>query len=106
MFLVRFVVVLFKLEKLYLIAKEFSFWFSFPKSWAKVENLPRYLTELKEMAEHHIKANNLHNSLMQTWNDMFLQQSGEQLLKEYNDISAKWFLAKITGINGFAKKFK
>lgn len=91
-------------EKLYLIAKEFSFWFSFPKSWAKVENLTRYLTELKEMAEHYIKANNLRNILMQTWNEIFLQQSGEKLLKEYNEISAKWFLAKITGINGFAKK--
>lgn len=91
-------------EKLYLIAKEFSYWFYFPKAWAKVENLTYYLQEVKEMAEHYIKANTLYNSLMQSWNEMFLQQSGEQLINEYNDISTKWFLSKKIGINSFAKK--
>lgn len=92
------------IEKMYLIAKEFGFWFYFPKSWTKVENLTFYFAELKEMSEHYIKADKLCNILMAAWNEMFLQQNAEQLLKEYNEASSKWFLAKKIEINGLAKK--
>lgn len=91
-------------EKLYLIAKEIGRWFYFPKAWAKIQNLPSYLTEVKEMAEHYIKANSLYNDLIQTWNETFLQQNGEMLLNEYNEISAKRFLSKFAGMNAFIKK--
>lgn len=92
------------IEKMYLIAKEFGFWFYFPKSWAKVENLTLYFAELKEMSEHYIKADKLCNILMAAWDEMFLQQSADQLLKEYNEASSKWFLAKKIEINALAKK--
>lgn len=91
-------------EKLYLIAKELKFWFYFPKSWAKVESLAAYLTQVKEMSMHYIKADSLYNELLQDWNEMFLQQNGEELLNEYKKISEKWFLTKIAGLNSLTKR--
>lgn len=93
-----------KLETLFLIAKELCFWFEFPVEWAKIDNLSSYLSSVKEMAEHYKKVNSLRAVLLQDWNEMFLQQDAQQLLAEYNEISSKWFISKIAGMNQFCKK--
>ncbi len=86
------------------LAREMNLWYSFPRAWAKAENLTYYLSEVKEMANHYIKAGSLYNELSQKWNDMFFEQNGEQLLSEYNNISTKWFPAKFFGMRKLSKR--
>lgn len=92
------------LEKLFLIAKEFAFWFTVPKAWAKISDINGYFAAVRQMTEHYRKATSLRNALMQKWNETFLQQSGAKLLSEYSEISAKWFLPRLISMNGFVKK--
>ncbi len=92
------------MENLFAIATELKRWMEFPKEWAKVEDLGQYLGEIKKMAVHFIRANNSRKRLLADWNKTFFDQDGAALLKEYSEISTKWFVARHMALSQFARK--
>lgn len=67
------------------------------------ETFPQ-LQRLAETAQHFLVAHSLRDQLSQTWNDGFFALDGQALLEEYSAINAKWFLPKLLGMNGLAKR--
>lgn len=67
------------------------------------KTLPQ-LRNLAETAQHFLMAHSLRDQLSQTWNDSFFTVDGQALLEEYSTINAKWFLPKLLGMNGLAKR--
>lgn len=67
------------------------------------ETFPQ-LQRLAEAAQHVLTAQSLRGQLSQTWNDGFFGLDGQALLKEYSTINAKWFLPRLLGLNGLAKR--
>lgn len=92
------------LERLSVISREFVFWLDAPKAWARVQNKNRYFMDVQEMAQHYEKAVALQTQLLTKWSPEFLRQNGNGLLTKYREISAKWFLPKLLGMNSFAKR--
>ncbi len=86
------------------IASEALLWHNFPAAWAQTENPALFFAEIKEMCGHYTTANSKREALLQTFNETFLQQEGQQLLSEYNVINAKWALPKAMGLNSMAKR--
>lgn len=86
------------------IASEMLLWNDFPTAWAKAENPALYFTEIKEMCGHCEAADQKRQVLLQTFNETFLQQDGQQLLTEYNAVNAKWAIPKSVGLNSMAKR--
>ena len=62
------------------------------------------LRHLAETAQHFLAAHSLRDQLSQTWNDGFFALDGQALLEEYSAINARWFLPKLLGMNGLAKR--
>ncbi len=86
------------------LAKEAAVWFDIPKAWAKNDNLTTYMFGIWEMCDHHINAAQLKEKLGSNWKDDFFSLDGREMLNEYRDVSAKWFLAKSMGISKLHKK--
>ncbi|MCM1488587.1 MAG: DUF3320 domain-containing protein, partial [Firmicutes bacterium] len=86
------------------IAAEALLWYSFPSAWAKTESPSLYFAEIKEMCGHFETAEQKRRSLLQSFNDAFLQQNGQQLLTEYSAANAKWALPKSMSLNSMAKR--
>lgn len=92
------------LEKLADISKELSLWLAFPRAWAVAENFSSYLSNVEEMAQHYISANNIYTKLSETWNPDFFTNDGAALSTEFKELSTKWFLAKMIGLNKLSKR--
>lgn len=93
-----------ELQHLAELADAFLPWTELPAPWARAENLSRYLCDVQEMAEHFQKARALRSQLEQQWNPGFFDLDGQALMAELNDISSKWFLPKLLGMNTLVKR--
>ncbi len=93
-----------EMERLSEILAEMNKWYALPKDWAKAENLAFYLTHVTEMAGHFDRAAVLKESLLKNWTEEILTLDGEELMKEYNGITAKWVGAKFAGMLSLTKK--
>lgn len=78
--------------------------YGLPKDWRCAENGSAYFIELGEMSEHFISAAEKENTLLQSFNPLFLQQDGNALLTEFNSVNAKWVLGRSLGLGGMAKR--
>ena len=92
-----------ELDKLAAVVNELKLWQAVPRTWANIEQLSIYLNNVQQMAQHFINANNMRNAMMQLWTPEFLCKNGSELKKEWECISAKWFLPKLVGQNKLAK---
>lgn len=88
-----------EVERLYRIGENLALWYDLPPAWAQAEFPQRYFEEVAEMAEHFQTANALEQQLLQTFQPSFLDQNGQQLLADYAQTTAKWFLPKLFGMN-------
>ena len=86
------------------IARELVSWANIPRAWAQAANIDRYLSEVRIMAQHYIKAHSLFAQLSMNWTSDFFKLEGSKLLAEYNEASSKWFLGKILALNGLIKR--
>ena len=86
------------------IGRELITLYSLPKDWRCAENGARYFIELREMSGHFVSAAEKENTLLQSFNPLFLQQDGNSLLCEFNGINAKWALGRSIGLGGMAKR--
>ena len=85
------------------IATQMACWYEMPAAWAKTTFPQMYFDEVAAMAAHAQNANCLEQQLLQTFDPGFLSQNGQQLLNEYMQTNAKWFLAKAMGMNQLTK---
>ena len=86
------------------LAKELELWQTLPSDWAKAENLPAYLSQVRAMAQHFLSAGALSAELEAVWNRDFLKLDGSALLAEYREAAGKWFLSKMMGVNALYKR--
>ncbi len=85
-------------------ATELLKWQNAPRSWAKAENINRCLTDVRTMAKHFLKAEEISSELLKDWMPEFLREDGTSLLKEYNQNANKWFLPKLLGMGGLKSR--
>ena len=93
-----------QLQQLTDVAAALLPWTELPATWARAENLNRYLIDVQEMATHYLNALNLRNKMAETWNPGFFDLDGQALMNECNTINAKWFLPKLTGMIALVKR--
>ncbi|MEE0945819.1 MAG: DUF3320 domain-containing protein [Acutalibacteraceae bacterium] len=94
----------FDIEKIKEITEALSFFATLPESIRNCENLVTLLMGIKELSSAFIKAQSFKTELLKDWTEDFLTQDSELLLKEYNDISAKWILQKFTLMSKLCKR--
>ena len=92
-----------ELHKLGRIAEQMACWYDMPSAWAKTTFPQLYFDEVVTMATHAQNAAFLEQRLLQTFDAGFLTQNGQQLLNEYMQTNAKWFLPKMMGMNQLTK---
>ncbi len=92
------------MEKLLSLAENAAAFSAYPKAWAKVEKPIEYFTDVKKMAGHFAAYLQRKAYLTASWQEAFLAQDGETLLKEYNALQAQWFLPKMVGQHKFVKQ--
>ena len=86
------------------IAAELQRWLDAPRSWAQAESANRYLLEVRTMAGHYQKAQQLRQQLLSTWMPEFLKENGRQLRMEFNQNNSKWFLPKLFGMGDLTRR--
>ena len=91
-------------HKLVSIANELNDLINLPRAWSESENLDRTMAEICQMANHYIKANELHAQLSRFWTDDFLKLDGKQLFNQFNEASGKWFVAKFFAVGSVVKQ--
>ncbi len=91
-------------NKLISIANELNEIINLPRAWSESENLDRTMAEICQMANHYIKANELHTQLSRFWTDDFLKLDGKQLFNQFNEASGKWFVAKFFAVGSVVKQ--
>ena len=94
------------LKELSETARELAFWHSVPGSWSKAEFPGKFFEDLTAMAGHFRGANELREKLLEDFNPEFLNMNGQQLLADFQESSAKWFLPKMIGTNKVAGQVK
>lgn len=92
-----------ELQQLSNVASHMACWYDMPLAWTKASFPQMYFEEVRELAQHSINANALEQQLLQNFEPGFLTQDGSALFAEFSQVSAKWFLPKILGINKLAK---
>lgn len=91
------------LQQLAGIAANMACWYDMPPAWAKTTFPQLYFEEVVKLAQHSKNANDLEQQLLQTFDPGFLELNGQQLFAELAQISAKWFLPKLLGMNKLTK---
>ena len=91
------------LQRLSAIAANMACWYDMPAAWAKTAFPQQYFAEVRQLAQHSINANTLEQQLLQSFDPSFLTQDGQRLFAEYAEITAKWFLPKMLGMNKLVK---
>lgn len=93
-----------EMQRLSVIANNMACWYDMPHGWTQTEFPQLYFEEVGQMARHYENANALEQQLLQNFNPDFLTQDGEQLLSDFVETSAKWFLPKLFGMNKLIKQ--
>lgn len=85
------------------IASNMACWYDMPSAWAKTTCPQLYFEEVAKLARHSMNANGLEQQLLENFDPGFLTQDGQQLFAEFAQVSAKWFLPKMLGMNKLVK---
>ena len=91
------------LQRLSTIATSMACWYEMPSAWAKTTFPQLYFEEVEKLAEHSNNANALETQLLESFDPSFLAQDGQQLFADFAQVSTKWFLPKMLGMNKLAK---
>ena len=91
-------------ERLAAAADALSVWYAMPPAWAKAESPQFYFGEAARMAAHYEKAAALEQGLLAVFKPEFLDQDGQALCDELAEVSGKWFLPKLLGMNKLAAR--
>ena len=91
------------LETLVAKATALACWYQMPSAWAQAAYPPAYFEEVAKLSRHASAANQLEQQLLQRFDPGFLTVDGNGLFAEYAQVSAKWFLPKMLGMNRLAK---
>ena len=92
-----------QLQRLSGIAGNMVCWYAMPAAWAKTTFPQLYFEEIIKLAEHFDKANVLEAQLLEAFDPSFLTQDGQELFAEFAQVSTKWFLPKMLGMNKLVK---
>ncbi|MCR5608586.1 MAG: DUF4011 domain-containing protein [Lachnospiraceae bacterium] len=60
--------------------------------------------QLSDMSEKYKSVYDMHKDIEKNYSDDYFTNDADALIKEYKEISIKWFLPKLLGMNTFAKK--
>ena len=85
------------------IAENLETCFGLPQSWATAEDPAAYLEQVTLLVRHASRAEALKNTLLAQFETAILNHNGEQLLSEFNETAAKWFLPKMLGTGKLTK---
>ncbi|MBQ7094516.1 MAG: DUF4011 domain-containing protein, partial [Clostridia bacterium] len=91
-------------NKIVSIANGLNDLINIPRSWSENENTERAMAEIREMAGHYIKANELHSQISRSWTEDFFKFDGKELFAKFNEASGKWFVARIFAVGSVAKQ--
>ncbi len=91
------------LQRLSDIAGHLACWYEMPPAWAKATFPQRYFEDVICLAQHSAFANALEEQLLEVFDSSFLAQDGQQLFAQLMELSAKWFLPKMFGMNKLRK---
>ena len=91
------------LRRLSGIAGQMAGWYDMPSAWAKAPFPQLYFEEVEKLARHSISANTLEQQLLQSFDPGILTLDGSRLFAEFAQVSAKWFLPKMLGMNKLVK---
>ncbi len=94
----------FAIEKIYEVSKELRLWLSLPEQWRNSDSIIGLLSQTKELCNRFIKADSLKTSILEGWNEDFLNLDAKALLSEYNTIAQKWIVPKMTGMAKLCKR--
>lgn len=92
-----------ELQRISAIAGCLTCWYDMPPAWAKVTAPQFYFEEVGKLAQHFIGAGKLEEQLLETFDPGFLTQDGGQLYARFAEVSAKWALPKMLGMNKLYK---
>ena len=92
-----------QLQRLSGMAGNMTCWYGMPAAWAKTTFPQLYFEEIIKLAEHFDRANVLEAQLLEDFDPSFLTQDGQQLFAEFAQVSTKWFLPKMLGMNKLVK---
>ena len=92
-----------EVQRLLDIAAQMRCWYDIPASWTAAEAPEEYLDGVSRLASHSAQASTLEIQLLDTFDPGILSLNGRELLEEYNQTAAKWFLPKLLGTNRLAK---
>lgn len=84
-------------------AASLACWYDLPPAWAKVTAPQFYFEEVRKLAQHSLGRDQLERQLLETFDQSFLEQDGGQLFARYTEVSAKWALPKMFGMNKLHK---
>ncbi len=76
-----------------------SQWLSLPRAWAASQSPQVLIADAAQMARHFLSAQQLQQELLSRWKPDFLTLDGAQLLAQWEQTQAKWFLGKALGEN-------
>ena len=93
-----------KLETLAKLAESIVDFQKYPKSWLNVENPTEYFADIKKMATHFHAYQQRKEYLLRNWDEAFLSEDGEALIKEYCSINSQWFIGRKFGQKRFAQQ--
>lgn len=91
------------LQKLSETASHMTCWYDMPPAWTKTPFPQLYFEEIMQLVQHSVRANYLERQLLENFDPSFLMLDGIALFNEFAQISAKWFLPKMLGMNKMAK---
>ena len=91
-------------ERLRDVAAELSQWREWPRRWAADGDAGAYLRGVQETARHALAAGECGGELLKAYRPAFLEQDGEALRGEWNEIRRKWLLPRLLAESGFVKK--
>lgn len=91
------------LQRLSQIAAQLMCWYEMPAAWTKAPFPQGYFDGIRNLSQHFIRANDLEGQLLEVFDSGFLSQNGEALFGELHQVSQKWFLPKLFGMNRLVK---
>ena len=92
-----------RLERLLRIAEHMACWSEMPASWTQAPEPNQYFSGVTTLAERSLRANALQARLLEQFRPEVLSLNGRELLEQYKQTNAKWFLPKMLGTGKLAK---
>ena len=93
-----------QLQHLAQVVQNLNVWYKMPTAWTAVTFPQQYFAEVEQLSRHSLTAKQLEDQLLSGFDKEFLSLDGRQLLMDWKETSAKWFLPKMLGTNKLVKK--